>query len=523
VTDDRRSPVNAVPSPPVRSAAAIRQGVGQRTGGSNVEDVDGRKLLATSVEFGRALRRAGLPIDLGAAIDFSRALTLVHIGDRDEVKAAGATIFIRRHDDLEIYDRVFEQFWRSRRMPFTVNDLTQLAPASEDQDASSDADAADGSRRPGAQPRQSPLAPSPSGESADDKPLDGIIVAPDAYSHGELIRHKEFERMSQAELRDAERLIDLLKPRLEERRTRRQELHDHGQILAPRAMFRRNLATGGDLLEWIWRRRTTRPRPLVVICDISGSMERQSRLLLRFVQAISGSAVRAESFVFSTRLTRVTRILRDRDRDRALAKVSEAVSDWAGGTRIGEALRTFNQKWARRVLRSGAVVVIVSDGWDRGDPAVVGREMARLQRSCHRLVWLNPLAGAPGYQPLAAGMQAAYPFIDDFLPAGTVASLERLGQVLAGGGPGRGGGRPHRRAGGAQLAREGAAQAAGPRRITPNPGAGKRLGAWASKAPATTATTAMPARGAPPAGANAGAAPQALANETDPSAPRPLR
>jgi uncharacterized protein with von Willebrand factor type A (vWA) domain len=491
-------------SEPPRPAGAARQGIGQRSGATSLDDVDGRQLLATSVKFGRALRAAGLAIDLAAAIDFSRALTLVHIGDRDEVKAAGATIFIRRHDDLEVYDRVFEQFWRSRRTPFAISDYTSLAPPSPDDMANADAEEGDGKRKPGSQPRQSPLAPSPSGDSADDRPLDGIIVAPDAYSHGELIRHKEFERMSQSELRDAERLIDLLRPRLEERMTRRQELHDHGRVLAPRAMFRKNLATGGDLVAWIWRRRTRRPRPLVVLCDISGSMERQSRLLLRFVQAISGSAVRAESFVFSTRLTRVTRILRDRDRDRALAKVSEAVSDWAGGTRIGESLRVFNQKWARRVLRSGAVVVIVSDGWDRGDPAVVGREMARLQRSCHRLVWLNPLAGAPGYQPLAAGMQAAYPFIDDFLPAGSVASLQRLGEVLAGNGSGRSGrpgGKPHRRAGGRTVPRDLGAGPGGPRRVTPNPGAGKRLGAWASK------TTPAP----PP-----------LNSGTDPAAARPI-
>ncbi len=317
--------------------------------------------------------------------------------------------------------------------------------------------------------------------------------------------------MSQAELRDAERMIDALRPRLEERLTRRQELHDHGEILAPRAMFRRNLGTGGDFVTWIWRRRVTKPRPLVVICDISGSMERQSRLLLRFVQAISGSSVKAESFVFSTRLTRVTRLLRDRDRDRALAKVSEAVHDWAGGTRIGESLRTFNQKWARRVLKSGAVVVIVSDGWDRGDPRVVGREMERLQRSCHRLVWLNPLAGAPGYQPLAAGMQAAYPYIDDFLPAGTVASLERLGRILAGGSPGRASGKPHRRAGGAHVPRPGEpVDSHGHSRVTPNPGAGKRLGAWASKSPSETSRL-NPSR------------PAQVAADGDPAVARPLQ
>jgi uncharacterized protein with von Willebrand factor type A (vWA) domain len=197
-------------------------------------------------------------------------------------------------------------------------------------------------------------------------------------------------------------------------------------------MFRRNLAHG-ELTDWVWRRPVREPRQLVVLCDISGSMERHSRLLLRFVQALARTnEVRTESFVFGTRLTRVTRVMRARDRDRALARVAETVTDWAGGTRIGESFRDFNHRWARRTLRSSGVVIVVSDGWDRGDPALVAAETARLRRNCHRLVWLNPLASAPGYQPLAAGMKAAFPFIDDFLAAGTLASLERLGEVLAG-------------------------------------------------------------------------------------------
>jgi uncharacterized protein with von Willebrand factor type A (vWA) domain len=267
----------------------------------------------------------------------------------------------------------------------------------------------------------------------DDSEIDGIVAAPTAYSSSELLRHRDFDRMTGAELRDAERLVDLLEPRLEMRRTRRYELHHHGRLLAPRTMLRRNIATGGQFTEWVWRRPTKRPRQIVVLCDISGSMERHSRLLLRFVQALSAaSSVKTESFVFGTRLTRVTRLLRDRDRDRALAKIADSVNDWAGGTRIGESFRTFNQKWARRSLRSSGVVIVVSDGWDRGDPAIVAAETARLRRNCHRLVWLNPLAGTPGYQPLAGGMRAAYPYIDDFLPAGTVASLERLGEILGG-------------------------------------------------------------------------------------------
>ena len=186
--------------------------------------------------------------------------------------------------------------------------------------------------------------------------------------------------MTSAELREAERLVDLLKPDLELRRTRRSELHHHGRTLAPRAMLRRNLATGGDLVEWVWQRRVKHPRPLVVLCDISGSMERHSRLLLRFVQALSGSAVHAEAFVFGTHLTRVTRLLRDRDRDRGLAKVSDAVSDWSGGTRIGESLREFNQRWARRVLRSGGRRGRRQRRLGPRRPALVAQEMARLQR-----------------------------------------------------------------------------------------------------------------------------------------------
>jgi uncharacterized protein with von Willebrand factor type A (vWA) domain len=270
-------------------------------------------------------------------------------------------------------------------------------------------------------------------DSAEEGEPEELAVAPDAYSRLEALRHREFDRMTPAELRDAERLVDLLVPRLERRRTRRYELHPHGRRIAPRAMFRRNLKTGGEILDWVWRRPVTRPRPLVVICDISGSMERHSRLLLRFVQALAAtSAVRTESFVFGTRLTRVTRLLRDRDRDRALTRVADSVTDWAGGTRIGESFHEFNVRWARRTLRTSGVVIVVSDGWDRGDPALVAVEAARLRRNCHRFVWLNPLAGTAGYQPLAAGMRAAYPYIDDFLAAGTVASLERLGEVLAG-------------------------------------------------------------------------------------------
>jgi len=402
-------------------------------------DVDGRRLLGEAVGFGRSLRAARLSIDLGAAVDFARALTLVDIADREQVRAAGAALFVRRRDDRPVYDAAFDRWWRRRAgrvaQEFKPSSLRREEEAAAEEQVEGATPPEPGSERATMRPeeRGTPI-PSDSDEDADDEsPIEGFVVSPDAYSRGEVLRHREFDRMTPAELREAERLVDLLVPRLERRRTRRYELHSHGRRLAPRAMFRRNLGTGGQLLSWVWRRQIREPRSLVVLCDISGSMERHSRLLLRFIQALSAaSEVRTESFVFGTRLTRVTRLMRDRDRDRALARVADSVNDWAGGTRIGDSFRTFNQHWARRSLRTSGVVVVVSDGWDRGDPTIVAAETARLRRNCHRLVWLNPLAGTPGYQPLAGGMRAAYPYIDDFLPAGTVASLERLGEILGG-------------------------------------------------------------------------------------------
>ncbi|MEX1171165.1 MAG: VWA domain-containing protein, partial [Chloroflexota bacterium] len=401
-------------------------------------EVDGRRLLNEAVGFGRALRAAGLHVDLGAAVDYARALPLVDMSEREQVRAAGEAIFCRRRDDRPTYDAVFDRWWRQRTRrqgDFQAPPLQRPA----EQDTQMDEAAGQAQPQPGQESTQGqedargiPM-PSQGDDSQDDSDIEGIVVAPDAYSRGEMLRHREFDRMTPAELRDAERLVDRLIPRLERRRTRRYELHSHGRRLAPRAMFRQNLGTGGQLMSWVWRRQIKEPRSLVVIADISGSMERHSRLLLRFVQALSSaSEVRVESFVFGTRLTRVTRLLRDRDRDRALARVADAVNDWAGGTRIGESFRTFNQHWARRTLRTSGVVIVISDGWDRGDPALVAAETARLRRNCHRLVWLNPLAGTPGYQPLAGGMRAALPYVDDFLPAGTVASLERLGEILGG-------------------------------------------------------------------------------------------
>ena len=231
--------------------------------------------------------------------------------------------------------------------------------------------------------------------------------------------------MSPDELRDAERLVDQVRPRLEMRRARRQELHRHGRLVAARQMFRANLQNGGDLVEWLWRRPAMRPRSITVICDITGSMERHSRLLIRFAMALHRvSDVRTEAFVFGTHLTRVTHELAGRDPDVGARPGHRRRSP------TGPAARASARRCASSTvtgpaasLRSSGVVIIVSDGWDRGDPALVRAEMARLQRSCHRLIWLDPLAGTEYYQPLAGGMAAAYPFIDDLVAVHDLASL----------------------------------------------------------------------------------------------------
>jgi uncharacterized protein with von Willebrand factor type A (vWA) domain len=252
-----------------------------------------------------------------------------------------------------------------------------------------------------------------------------------SYSAGEALRTKDFGSFTWEEVQACKALLKEMTWRIEPRKTRRKRPTPRGRQLDMRRVLRRNLRYGGEPIELTWRTRRSRQRPLVVLCDISGSMDRYSRILLQFVHTISNGLHDVEAFVFGTRLTRVSRLLRERDIDDAIGMVSKQVVDWSGGTRIGATLKDFNYFWGRRVLGRGAVVLLISDGWDRGDPALLGREIGRLQRSCHRLIWLNPLLGSRDYQPLTQGMQAALPYVDDFLPVHNLLSLEQLGKQLS--------------------------------------------------------------------------------------------
>jgi uncharacterized protein with von Willebrand factor type A (vWA) domain len=368
-------------------------------------------LLANLVLFGRVLRAAGLPVQAADIADFVTALEYLDLGCREDVRAAGRTIFVHRQEHLALFDRLFDWFWQQR--PGAVG----LPPA-----ASAD-------KRLRRQERRLPGLPGRvmgAVEGADDET--GLLRA---YSAVEILRTKRFADLTPDELETVERLIRATPWEPPRRRSRRQKPAPHGAYPDWRRTLRRSLRYGGELVRLARRRRRYKPRPLVVLCDVSGSMARYSRVLLQFIYALSRRGDHIEAFVFSTRLTRITPHLRHRSPDQALAAVAEAAPDMGGGTQIGLALKTFNYAWARRVLGRGAIVLLISDGWDRGDPELIRREMERLHRSTHRLIWLNPLLGSPAYEPLTRGMLAALPAVDDFLSAADLASLEALAALLA--------------------------------------------------------------------------------------------
>ncbi len=374
-------------------------------------------LLSNLVLFGRVLSGLGLDGSPGRMIDLAVALRAIDVGRKRDVYHVMRALVVRRREDIPTFDDAFQTFWRKPSEGFTTLDLRAMGEKRR-------------FRRPRFDPaplRDPEAVDEPPPRATDDEPT---LLARLTYSASEVLRHKDFALMTGQELDEVRGLLDRFAWRLAQRRTRRFAVGD-GPRLDLRRTVRRSLRHGGEILRWSRRRPRTKPRPLVVLADISGSMERYTRLLLLFLYSLAeGLEQRVEAFVFGTRLTRVTRQLRGRDVDQALAEVSRAVPDWSGGTRIGDALRAFNFDWGRRAARSGSVVLVISDGWDRGEPERLRTEMARLQRSCHRLVWLNPLLGEREYEPLARGMRTALPFVDDFLPVHDLASLEDLARRL---------------------------------------------------------------------------------------------
>lgn len=390
------------------------------------------QILENVVLFARLLRRAGLTVGTGQILDLTRALEVIDIGRRDDFYHALRVVLVGRREDLPVFDTLFRVFWNARTADFLKERaaLDRQADTGVDliEDCVPDRDNADTSRPRTLEIVSPDEADEEDGDDADQPgPQTQILLA---YSRDEILRHKDFEAYTADELRRARRLMQEIRWKIARRRTRRFQASPVGRFLDLRRTIRKNLRNGGEVFELSQRRYRTRPRPLVLLCDISGSMDRYSRTLLQFLHTVEHGLDRVEAFVFATRLTRITRQLRTRDPGSALNEVSNAVQDWSGGTRIGEALRAFNFGWSKRVLGRGAIVMIISDGWDRGDIETLRDEIARLQRNCYRLIWLNPLLGMPSYQPLTQGIQAALPFVDDFLPVHNLDSLEALGRHL---------------------------------------------------------------------------------------------
>ncbi|MBI3049524.1 MAG: VWA domain-containing protein [Acidobacteria bacterium] len=372
----------------------------------------GGALVANILRFGRVLRAAGLDVHHGRMLDALRAIERLGVRSRTDVRVALRCLLVHRHEDLARFDHAFDLFFRARAAPSGGLPLFSL----------------------GERPRvgANPVAGTAVSIEMENRDAGDSREAPravGAYSAVEVLRTKDFADFTPAEIDRARALLARLPWQLGVRRTRRWRRTPAGAIDL-RRILRRNVLRGGELLDLPRRRRRQLPRPFVLIADVSGSMDRYSRMLLHFLYGLSEHSRHVESFVFATRLTRVTRRLAGGGGAPAIERLMREVKDWGGGTRIGDALRTFNTRWARRVMRHGPVVLIVSDGWDRGDPLRLRAEVARLHRQCRRLIWLNPLLGSSSYEPLTRGMQAALRQVDDFLPAHNLASLEQLAEYL---------------------------------------------------------------------------------------------
>jgi len=373
-------------------------------------------LLHNLLHFGELLHAAGLDVPAGRMIDVAKALEYIDIGRRADFYVTLRTLLVHRPQDYSLFDDAFGTFWRRPPGEWSADDLRAMGEQRRF-----------GPPQVGFPPADQ--AASSAASAALTEPVERVAAM--SYGDREVSRTKDFADFTDAELDEARRSLALLSWDAGVRRTKRwRAARRRGRTIDLRRVARANRRYGGELLELPSRARKLTRRPLVLICDVSGSMERYTRMLLHFVQEVSERAWRVETFLFATRLTRVTRELSRPGGRTAAQRIPRYVPDWGGGTRIGDALRTFNTHWRRRVMARGPVVLLISDGWDRGDPDVLGREVARLSRSCRRLIWLNPLLGSPDYRPLTRGMQAALPFIDDFLPVHNLESLDALARHL---------------------------------------------------------------------------------------------
>lgn len=369
---------------------------------------------AMAVAFARVLRGGGLNVPLDSVLTFVQALNVIGMTNRADVYWAAQTTLVRRSEDRTLLDKAFAVFWENRagngdRVNSEPISFTLLVDEADDE-----------------------LCATENSHDEDDSEVESEPTIALRFSATETLRNKDFAEYSDDELRESQRLMHQLRLAGSPRRSMRfHSSRRRGSQHDLRRTVRASLSNEGEPIVRYWREPGERLRRLVVLLDVSGSMEPYARALLRFMHAAVVGRQRVEAFAFGTRLTRVTKELGNRDPDKALARASAQVLDWSGGTRLGENLKRFNDTWGVRGMARGAIVVILSDGWDRGDPEILAAQMQRLKRIAYRVVWVNPLKVTPGYAPLARGMAAAMPFVDHFVEGHSLGALEHLTDVIS--------------------------------------------------------------------------------------------
>lgn len=377
-------------------------------------DYRGGKLTHNLILFGRVCRALGMNVTPNRMMEVARALAHIQLGHKRDFYFTLRSYLVAHPKEFAYFDEAFELFWRRPSEGFTTLNLQSLGEE----------------RRKKKTQFLPPLDSAPSDNGSDSQELDPAMIAlVPTYSRQERLRHKDFAEMSAEELEMAKRAIAKMPDTLGMRRTRRFQ-HGKGRQINMRRLMKDIIRKRGDVTQLPTHRRKEKPRPVVLLCDISGSMERYTRVLLHFMHTLAGSLFQVESFVYSTDITRITRQIRQKNVDDALEDIGQAVLQWGGGTMTGECLHRFNWVWSRRVLGRGAVVLLITDGWDRGDIPLLHREMDRLRHACKRLIWLNPLLDVPEYEPLTRGAQALLPYAHDFLPITNLANLEAIVKAL---------------------------------------------------------------------------------------------
>ncbi|HWO43100.1 MAG TPA: VWA domain-containing protein, partial [Candidatus Eisenbacteria bacterium] len=376
--------------------------------------------LPNLLAFGRVLKQLGIKVSLSQVMDAARSVRLVNLADRSDFRALLRSNLISRKEDFPVFDMAFDCFWREQAYERAVPENLEIdGPQAE-------SPAREGGDEEGLEEAISEaLAP-------ENVPLEDLLeeVAIPTYSPQESLARKDFSEMGIEESRAIARAILLIATKIATQISRRKKRARRGTTVDPRWTMRRSMKYGGELVELVKRKKRIKKTKVVLLCDVSGSMDCYSRFLIQFMYGLQNELWGVETFVFSTSLSRITHLIRTKDISNALEKISGSILGWSGGTNIGRSLHTFNQSFAPSMVTHRTVVVIISDGWDRGDVSLLEREMQALKRRCKKLIWLNPLLASENYEPLCKGMQAALPYIDLFLSVHNVNSLVALGRTL---------------------------------------------------------------------------------------------